>query len=206
MSSWCQGLAFNHFISAYNTLISADNWFFILKPIPADTDMHQYILCIPGQYNNLIRVSFFMKSMLQKGNCFFCFLTNISHIFSVLSSGWLSWLSSLLFSVVPRSIFRGSFSAAGRSQALLENEITTSIKLVSRWKHEVPKMCLVDGCVYFGLDKSQWTNTWKWLSTSTERRNYTLDFKQIGFSPQTRQDLDFEVKCKIYSQLKYGLL
>ncbi len=42
---------------------------------------------------------------------------------------------------------------------LLEKEISISIKLVSRWKHLLLPNLLVDGCVDFGLDKTQWTKT-----------------------------------------------
>ncbi len=52
----------------------------------------------------------------------------------------------------------GTFSSVGRCQVLLENEISISIKLVSRRKHEV----LIDGCVDCGLQKIQWTNTSRW--------------------------------------------
>ncbi len=38
----------------------------------------------------------------------------------------------------------------------------SSIKLVSRRKHEVLKNFLVDGCVDCGLQKTQWTNTSRW--------------------------------------------
>ncbi len=41
----------------------------------------------------------------------------------------------------------GTFGSVGRCQILLENEISISIKLVSRRKHEVLKNFLVDGCI-----------------------------------------------------------
>ncbi len=41
----------------------------------------------------------------------------------------------------------GTFGSVGRCKALLENEISISIKLVSRWKHEVLYNFLIDGCV-----------------------------------------------------------
>ncbi len=44
-------------------------------------------------------------------------------------------------------------------KVLLEKEISISIKLVSRWKHKVLQHVLVDGCIDFGLNKTQWTNT-----------------------------------------------
>ncbi len=45
------------------------------------------------------------------------------------------------------------------AQILLQKEISISIKLVSRWKHKVLQKHLVDGCIDFGLDITQWTNT-----------------------------------------------
>ncbi len=56
----------------------------------------------------------------------------------------------------------GTFGSVGRCQVLLENEISISIKLVSRRKHEVLSNFLVDGCVDCGLQKTQWTNTSRW--------------------------------------------
>ncbi len=53
----------------------------------------------------------------------------------------------------------GTFDSVGRCQVLLENEISISIKLVSRRKHEVLLNFLVDGCIDCGLQKTQWTNT-----------------------------------------------
>ncbi len=45
------------------------------------------------------------------------------------------------------------------AKVLLKNEISISIKLVSRWKHKVLLILQVDDCIDFGLDKTQWTNT-----------------------------------------------
>ncbi len=56
----------------------------------------------------------------------------------------------------------GTFGSVCRCQVLLENEISISIKLVSRRKHEVLYNVLVDGCVDCGLQKTQWTNTSRW--------------------------------------------
>ncbi len=56
----------------------------------------------------------------------------------------------------------GTFGSVGRCQVLLENEISISIKLVSRRTHEVLWNFLVDGCVDCGLQKTQWTNTSRW--------------------------------------------
>ncbi len=45
------------------------------------------------------------------------------------------------------------------AKVLLEEEISISINLISRWKHKVLQNLLVDGYIDFGLDKTQWTNT-----------------------------------------------
>ncbi len=45
------------------------------------------------------------------------------------------------------------------TKVLMEKEISISIKLmsaVSRWKHKVLQNLLVDGCIVFGLDKTQY--------------------------------------------------
>ncbi len=41
------------------------------------------------------------------------------------------------------------------AKVLLGKEIRISTKLVSRWKHKVLQNILVDGCIDFGLDKTQ---------------------------------------------------
>ncbi len=56
----------------------------------------------------------------------------------------------------------GNFGSVGRFQVLLENEISISINLVNRRKHEVLKNVLVGGCVDCGLQKRQWTITSRW--------------------------------------------
>ncbi len=56
----------------------------------------------------------------------------------------------------------GTFGSVGRCQVLLENEISISIKLVSRRKHKVLYIFMVDGCVDCELQKTQWTNTSRW--------------------------------------------
>ena len=53
----------------------------------------------------------------------------------------------------------GTFGSVGRAQVLLENEISLSIKLVSRRRDEVLSNVLVDSCVDSGLDKTLRTNT-----------------------------------------------
>ena len=57
------------------------------------------------------------------------------------------------------------FGTVGRCQVVLEKEISISVKLVSRRKHEVLLNLLVDGYIDSGLDKTQWTNTSRWHGT-----------------------------------------
>ncbi len=56
------------------------------------------------------------------------------------------------------------------AKVLLEMEINISIKLVGWWKHKVLQNLLVDSCIDFGLDKTQWTNTSRCHSTQNHHR------------------------------------
>ncbi len=60
------------------------------------------------------------------------------------------------------------------AKVLLEKEISISIKLVSRWKHKVLQNLLVDSCIDFGLDKTQWTNTSRCHGTPNHHRLWKL--------------------------------
>ncbi len=68
------------------------------------------------------------------------------------------------------------------AKVLLEKEISISIKLVSRWKHKVLQNLLVDGCIDFGFDKTQWTNT--------SRRHGTLNHHWLRKLTWTSSSLD----------------
>ncbi len=57
-----------------------------------------------------------------------------------------------------------------RCQILLENEINTFKKLVSRRKHEVLQHFLVNGCSDVGFQKTQWTNSSRWHCTPNHHR------------------------------------
>ncbi len=91
-----------------------------------------------------------------------CF-SSFSWKYPISGSGQACWLISTNISnynyiMVSKALASG-FGSVGRCQVLLEKEISISIKLVSRWKHKVLQNLLVDGCIDFGLDKTQWTNT-----------------------------------------------
>ncbi len=65
------------------------------------------------------------------------FLLTIPHRFSMgFRSGEFAGQSSTVTPIVIEPAF-GTFGSVGRCQVLLENEISISIKLVSRRKHEV---------------------------------------------------------------------
>ena len=65
------------------------------------------------------------------------FLLTIPHRFSVgFRSGELAGQSSTVLPWYYKPV-TSSFGTVGRCQVLLEKEISISIKLISRWKHEV---------------------------------------------------------------------
>ncbi len=69
----------------------------------------------------------------------------------------------------------GTFGSVDRCRVLLENEISISIKLVGRRKHEVLKNFLVDVCIDCGLQKTQWTNTSRWHGSPNHHRLWKLN-------------------------------
>ncbi len=79
-------------------------------------------------------------------------------------SGMLSGQSSTVISWSENHL-EVLLSVWAGAKILLEKEISISIKLVSRWKHKVLQNLPVDGWIYFGLDKTQWTNTSRHHST-----------------------------------------
>ncbi len=105
---------------------------------------------------------------------FLIFLLKISHRFQMgfrsdMLAGQLStvisWWANHLDVVL--AVWAGA-------KVLLEKEISISIKLVGRWKHNVLQNLLVDGCVDFGLDKTQWTNTSRRHCTPNHHRLWKL--------------------------------
>ncbi len=90
---------------------------------------------------------------------FLIFLLKISHRFHMgFRLGMLAGQSSTIISWSAKHLEAVLALWAG-AKVLLEKEISISIKIVSRWKHKVLQNLLVDGCIDFGLDKTQWTNT-----------------------------------------------
>ncbi len=86
---------------------------------------------------------------------FLIFLLKISHRFHMgFRSGMLAGQSST-WSANHLEVVLALWAGA---KVLLEKEISISISLVSRWQHKVLQNLLVDGCIDFGLDKTQWTN------------------------------------------------
>ncbi len=93
------------------------------------------------------------------------FLLKISHIFHMgFRSGMLAGQSSTVISWSAHHL-EVVLAVWADAKILLENEISISIKLVSRWKHKVLQNLLVDGCTDVGLDKTQWTNTSRFHGT-----------------------------------------
>ncbi len=62
------------------------------------------------------------------------------------------------------------FGSVGRCQILLENEISIFKKLVSRRKHEVLQIFLVNWCSDVAFQKTQWTNTSRCHCTPNHHR------------------------------------
>ncbi len=90
---------------------------------------------------------------------FLIFLLKISHRFHMgFRSGMLAGQSSTVISWSANHLEVVLALWAG-AKVLLEKEISISIKLVSRWKHKVLRNILVDGCIDFGLDKTQLTSS-----------------------------------------------
>ncbi len=140
---------------------------------------------------------------------FLIFLLKISHRFHMgLRSGMLAGQSSTVISWSANHLKVDLALWAG-AKVLLEKEISISIKLVSRWKHKVLQNLLVDGCVDFGLDKTQWTNTSRRHGTPNHhwlrKLNTGLQAAWILCLSSLPPDLDFQMKCKIYFYLKRGL-
>ncbi len=107
----------------------------------------------------LLRHYWVFSSSVLLDRLFLIFLLKISHRFHMgFRSGMLAGQSSAVISWSANHLEVVLALWAG-VKVLLEKEISISIKLVSRWKHKVLQNLLVDGCIDFGLDKTQWTNT-----------------------------------------------
>ncbi len=123
---------------------------------------------------------------------------------------WVCWPIKHSNTMVIQPAF-GTFGSVGRCQVLLENEISISIKLVSKRKHEVLEKFLVDGCVDCGLQKTQWTNTSRWHGSpnhhwlETSHWTWSNVDSVLLHSSCRLWDFDFQIKCKIYFYLKRGL-
>ncbi len=107
----------------------------------------------------LLRHHWAFSSSVFLDRLFLIFLLKISHRFHMrFRSGMLAGQSSTVISWSANHLEVVLALWAG-AKVLLKREISISIKLVSRWKHKVLQNLLVDGCIDFGLDKTQWTNT-----------------------------------------------
>ncbi len=105
----------------------------------------------------------------------------------------------------------GSFGTVGSCQVLLENEISISIKLVSRRKHEVLYNVLVDGCWLWTSENTvnqHQQMTWQLKSSLTVETSHwtSINMDSVPLHSSSRLwDLDFQIKRKIYFHLKRGL-
>ncbi len=106
----------------------------------------------------------------------------------------------------------GTFGSVGRCQVLLENEISISIKLVSRRKHE--SALKIPGRWLRWLWTSENTvdqhqqMTWQPKSSLTVETSHwtSSNMDSVPLHSSSRLwDLDFQMKCKIYFHLKRGL-
>ncbi len=140
---------------------------------------------------------------------FLIFLLKISHRFHMeFKSGMLAGQSRTVLSWSANQLEEVLVLWAG-AKVLLEKEISISIKLFSRWKQKALQNLLVYGCIDFGLDKIQWTNTSRRRGTPNHnwlRKLCTeLQAAWILCLSSLPPGLDFQMKCKIYFYLKRGL-
>ncbi len=106
----------------------------------------------------------------------------------------------------------GTFGSVGRCQVLLENEISISIKLVSRRKHGSALKFPGRWLRWLWTQKTQWTNTSRWHGSPNHHWLWKLHtglqatwILCLSTLPPRLWDLDFQMKCKIYFHLKRGL-
>ncbi len=98
------------------------------------------------------------------------------------------------------------------AKVLLEKEISISIKLVGRWNHNMLQNFLVDGCIDFRLDNTQWTNPSRCHCSlnhhmTVETSHWTSsNMDPVPLHSSSRLwDLDFQMKYYICFHLKRGL-
>ncbi len=106
----------------------------------------------------------------------------------------------------------GTFGSVGRCQVLLENEISISIKLVSRRKHgsalKFPGRWLRWLWTSENTVDQHQQMTWQSKSSLTVATSHwtSSNMDSVPLHSSSRLwDLDFQIKCKIYFHLKRGL-
>ncbi len=106
----------------------------------------------------------------------------------------------------------GTFGSVGRCQVLLENEISISIKLVSRRKHgsalKFPGRWLRWLWTSENTVDQHQQMTWQPKSSLTVETSHwtSSNMDSVPLHSSSRLwDLDFQMKCKIYFHLKRGL-
>ncbi len=104
----------------------------------------------------LLRHYLAFSSYVLLDRLFLIFLLKISHRFHMeFRTGILAAQSNTVLSCLANHL--DVFFAMWACPAGKGNQ--HSIELVSKWNHKVLQNLLVDGCIDFGLDKTQWTNT-----------------------------------------------
>ncbi len=140
------------------------------------------------------------------------FLLTIPHRFSMgFRSGWVCWPIKHSNTMVIEPAF-GTFGSVGRCQVLLENEISISIKLVSRRKHgsalKFPGRWLRWLWTSENTVDQHQQMTWQPKSSLTVETSHwtSSNMDSVPLHSSSRLwDLDFQMKCKIYFHLKRGL-
>ncbi len=135
-----------------------------------------FIYCICTQY--LVGAPFALitasiRRCMEEISLWHCWGGIEAHRFSV-QVWWVCWPVKHTNIMVIKPTF-GAFGSVGRSQILLENEISIFKKLASRRKHEVLQNFLVIGCSDVGFQKTQWTNTSRWYWTPNHHRLWKLN-------------------------------
>ncbi len=157
-----------------------------------------------GVMNTQVALIAAFRSSALLGLVSLIFLLTIPQILYGVQVRWVCWPIKYSNTMVIEPAF-GTFGSVDRCRVLLENEISISIKLVSRRKHEVLKLFLVDGFVDFGLQKTEWTSTSRWHGSPNHhrlwKRHTGLQATWFCVSPLFLQTL----KDKIYFHLKRGL-
>ncbi len=130
------------------------------------------------------------------------FLLTIPHRLSMhgVQVRWVCWLIKHSNTMVTEPAF-GTFGSVGRCQVLMENEISISIKLVSRRKHESALKCLDRWLCWLWTSENTAEQhqqmTWQPKSSLTEETSHwtSSNMDSVPLHSSSRLwDLDFQMK------------